>query len=303
MFSLRALVVRLILVMVLTKAMEARTLRWFCDAQTVNLGSDGTPMDGGFRFEVGVFASGFTPTTANTSQWAANWSAAQRTVYNATTKVFTSQYTVTSNAAPFTVGAVAYVWGFGGRAGNEWTLFRATSWTWPLSDTLNPTAISWNAKDATQVVVGSIHSTGTPFLMQSSAVTHSVPPTSTYAQWQNEELSGVALNGPEEDADGDGIKNVQEFVFGTRPKVADLLPPVASGMVGSGADRAIQLSIPRRLDRSASLSVESSPELVTWGSAMAGATVVSNGAEAWVLRFPVGSSDRRFFRIVSAPVP
>lgn len=300
MLSLRALVVRFVLVILLTEMVEARPLRWFCDPGTVNLASDGTPMDGGFRFEVGVFATGFTPTAANTAQWAVNWNAAQRSVYNATTKVFTNQYTVTSNVSPFTVGATAYVWGFGGRGGNEWMLFRAPLWAWPQSDTMNPNAITWNAKDATEVIVGTIHSTGTPFLMQSSVVTNSVPPASTYVQWRNEELSGVTLNGPEDDADGDGIKNVLEFAFGTRPRVADSLPVIGTTVVGSGVSRAMELSIPRRLDRTgASVSVESSPELVTWSSAMAGATVVSNGANAWVVRFTIGTAERKFFRVVS----
>jgi hypothetical protein len=303
MFSLRVLVVRLVLVVAFTGSMDARAIQWFCGSQTVNLSSDGLPMDGGFRFELGVFAAGFTPTAANTAQWSMNWTAAQRVVYNSTNKVFTGQYTVTSNAAPFTQGANAYVWGFGGRAGNEWILFRAPSWTWPVPDPMNPAALSWNAKDATQIVVGSIHLSGNPFLMQSAAVVNSVPPSSTYAQWRNEELSGVALNGPEDDADGDGIKNVLEFVFGTRPKVADSLPPVVNAVVGTGVDRAMQLSIPRRLDRSASLSIDYSPDLVSWASAMVGATVVSNGADAWVLRFPMGDERRRFFRVVSPASP
>jgi len=299
MFSLRAFVIRLVLVVILTKALEARTLRWFCDSQSVNLESGGLPMDGGFRFEVGVFAASFTPTPANTAEWSANWTAAQRVVYNATNKLFTSQYTVSSNADPFNEGAIAYVWGFGGRAGNEWILFRAPSWTWPAADPRNPVAVSWNAKDATQVVVGSIHASGSPFLMQSLAVGNSVPPSSTYIQWRNEELSGLALNGPEDDADGDGIKNVLEFVFGTRPKVHDSLPPTVGSVVSVGGSRLFQMSIPRRLDRPATLSVESSADLVMWSPALPGATVVSNGAEAWVLRFPMGTETTRLFRVVS----
>ncbi|MCW1914642.1 hypothetical protein OJ996_13730 [Luteolibacter sp. GHJ8] len=299
MFLLRALLVRIALVIVLTKAVEAETLKWFCDSQTMNLSSAGVPMDGGYRFELGVFAAGFTPTAANTAQWSANWSAAQRVVYNGTTRVFTGVYTVTSNAAPFTVGANAYVWGFGGRAGNEWILFRAPSWIWPAPNPIDPFGLDWNAKDATQVIVGNIHASGSPFLMQASAVVSSVPPSSTYAQWRNEELSGVALNGPEDDADGDGIKNLLEFVFGTRPLTLDALPPIGTTMVGGS----IQLTVPRRLDRTASVALETSTGLSGWTSAISGVTVTSNGPEARILSVSVGSDSRRFFRVVFTASP
>ncbi|MCW1885554.1 hypothetical protein OKA04_12515 [Luteolibacter flavescens] len=298
MISLRGLLLRFFLVMVLMEVSGARTIQWFSDAQNVNVDSGGAPMDGGYRFELGVFAAGFTPTTANTAQWAANWSAAQRLIYNPVTQRFTGQYTVTSNVAPFTVGANAWVWGFGGRAGNEWLLFRAPSWTWPAPDSTNPSALSWNAKNATQVVAGSIQSSGSPSLMRTVAVTNGAAPSTTYARWRDEELNGVVLGGAEDDADGDGIPNVMEFVFGTRPMTPDTLPPVTTSL---GAGGVIQLSIPRRLDRLANLSIQSSPNLQTWGSASAEATLVSNGSAAWVVSFPISSSGRRFFRVVATP--
>lgn len=249
MLPLRHFIQGLLCVLFFATVVEGRTIRWFSDPQAINLSGSGTAMDGGFRFELGAFANGFVPSAANTSQWAAHWVPAQRVVYNPANKVFTGQHAVISNAAPFSVNAAAYVWGFGGRAGDQWILFRDTTWLWPETDTTNPVALNWNAKNATQVIVGTIHGTGTPFLMKSAAVQESLPPPTSYPRWREEELAGIALNAPEDDADGDGIENVLEFAFGTDPKMPDQLPGITTAQVEAGGLPHIQLTIPRRMDR------------------------------------------------------
>ena len=114
-------------------AMAQDTILWNSDPNKVNLTSAGSPMDGGFRFEIGVFSGSFVPTTSNKDQWAANWRPAARTIYQTETSRFASSNQVTSNVSPFTVGKTSYVWGFRGDAANgEWILFREPSWTWPF---------------------------------------------------------------------------------------------------------------------------------------------------------------------------
>ena len=105
---------------------------WSSDANAVNQTSAGSPMDGGFKFEIGVFKGSFVPTSGNTASWAANWAPAARTPYLTATKRFADTVVANSNATPFTVGKTAYIWGFrGSPASGEWILFRASSWTWP----------------------------------------------------------------------------------------------------------------------------------------------------------------------------
>lgn len=257
---------------------DARYIRWSCSPLSVNLTASGAAMDASFRFELGVFAGGFVPTSANTSQWAANWVSAQRSVYNEPDRFYNSEYLVTSNVAPFTSGTAAYVWGFGGTKGDEWILFRATNWSWPTADTSpNPLAVTWNASAATQVIVGSINSSGSPHRMRTATVSASVPPSTTWPQWQAESLEGVALNGPSGDPDSDGIRNDMEFVFGLDPRKPDTLPPTSTEVVTLGNERFLRVGIPRRADRTASLVVQVSTNLTTWSSGSA-YTVVENSA-------------------------
>ena len=192
----------------------------------------------------------------------------------------------------------------GGRAGDEWILFRDSTWVWPEPDSTNPIPLNWNAKNATQVVVGTIQGSGTPFLMRSAVVEESAPPPTSYPRWSEEELAGVVLNAPEDDADGDGIENVLEFAFGMNPRVRDHLPGIAAGKVTVGGVDYIQLAIPRRMDRVASLELQTSLNLVAWGPAGASVSVVGDVPSAWTLRYPLGltpENSRRFFRVHVEP--
>ena len=70
-----------------------------------------------FRFELGVFRDGFTPTAENLSEWAENWLPAQRALYNAENQGFTTRLHVESNDTGCSIGKQAWIWGFAGGPG------------------------------------------------------------------------------------------------------------------------------------------------------------------------------------------
>lgn len=274
---------------------------WISQQDATNFVSNGvTPMDADFRFELGVFSTGFTPTLANIAEWSVNWNPAQRTRYRADLKRYASSFTASDNAAPFTFGKATYVWGFkGDPTAGEWILFRASSWTWPLVGNGPPAFLIWDAKDAT-AVIGEIQSTGIPFLMKTESVADVVPPSTSYAQWVDDELQGETLLAAHEDADGDGSANILEFVFGTSPRApGDLVMPTSSLLPLFG-ERYVQLSVPRRVDRPAILTVEVSSDLEEWFSGSGNTVEVSNTATSLVVRdlTPMSSSGgKRFIRL------
>lgn len=284
-----------------------QTIAWYCTVDKSNITSDEQPMDAAFRFELGVFKGNFIPTSTNKELWAENWVAAQaqRAVYIVGSKSFTSQYALEStedNAPPFTADKEAYVWGFRGNASSgEWILFRHSLWIWPAytSGNMDPNLRNWNAANATPVL-GSIHSTGSPFLMQSAAVTNAAPPTTTWEQWQTDYLSNEPLKGPNDDPDHDGVSNLMEYVFGLPPKQAGAPPQTPVSFMQVSGQNYLQISIPRRIDhKSATLVVEVSSDLHNWSSGSA-VVEMSSTPTAWVVRDATPSGPglpRRFMRL------
>lgn len=283
---------------------DAERLNWYSTLNSTNLASDGSLMNGAFRFELGVFADGFVPTAVNTPQWSAKWHSAQRVSYNPTNRWFSSLFVVDENPAPFLVGAKAYVWGFrGDEVSGEWILFRKGTWNWPAPNPFNPNVVSWNAKDADTVVLGSVNASGSPHLMRSAAVAASLPPSTYWDDWVAEELAGVALNGPSDDPDHDGVVNILEYVFGTAPNLAGSAAAVTGEWVFAGGASWFQIRIPRRRDHPAELVVEISTDLRTWNSGPTLTQVVEDGPRHLVVR-DLGSSTTggpRFMRLRAAP--
>lgn len=281
-------------------AVQAETIAWSNNPQALNLTSLGAPMGGSFNFELGVFKGSFVPSAANTAQWVANWVPAQRVSYNASNQHFDGQYTVVSNITPFTLGKAAYIWGFqGGVAASEWILFRNPAWTWPAPNPTDPFGLDWNAANAT-AVLGAIHATGSPCLMQSVAVADSASPVSTWQQWQAVELAGAALSGPNDDPDDDGTTNLLEYVFGLPPLQAGAAPVMPVTIVTVAGQRFLQISIPRRSDHPATLTVQVGSDLINWQSAAAATVVVTDVPAGLVLRdlTPLGAGTaQRFMRV------
>jgi hypothetical protein len=270
---------------------------WSSDANAVNQTSAGSPMDGGFKFEIGVFKGSFVPTSGNTASWAANWAPAARTPYLTATKRFADTVVANSNATPFTVGKTAYIWGFrGSPASGEWILFRASSWTWP--DANGFMYHEWFAKDATPVL-GQIHSSGSPFLMKSAAVSNAAPPSTSWDQWRLDNLAGVPLDAPDQDPDHDGSPNLLEFVFGSNPVLPEA-PAVTPVSLVSGH---LTISIPRRIDHTATLVVEVSPDLTNWQSGAAHTQTMTETASLLVVRDLTtldNSHPKRFIRLCAS---
>lgn len=267
---------------------------WNSDPNQTNLTSAGSPMDGKFRFEIGVFAGSFVPTTANKDQWAANWRPAARTIYQTGTSRYASNLVVSSNASPFTIGKISYVWGFrGGAADGEWILFRESAWTWPNASGFE--FLEWYAQNATPVI-GQIHGSGSPFLMKSAAVSNAAPPTTTWTQWKAENIPVGSANGPNDDPDLDGTPNLLEFVFGTDPVLPNS-PTTTPVALVSGH---MEITVPRRIDHPATLVVEVSSDLEDWVSGSGHTQVVSDGVLSLVVRDLTeidASNPRRFIRL------
>jgi hypothetical protein len=234
----------------------AEHISWFSDEGKTNVDSDGSAMDAGFHFELGVFRDGFIPTASNMAEWRSYWKDADSTTYNSTSHRFSGSLMVYDNDAPFSSGAKAWVFGFRDTAtGSEWILFRKNTWLWPVSNPMSPPTIEWNAKDANEVVLGTVNAGGSPFLMRSAAV-------QTYAQWQTQYLTGETMAGANDDPDHDGTPNLLEFVFGTPPRSSGA--PTATPVALAGGH--LQITISRRSDRLATVVAEVSNDLTHWDS-------------------------------------
>jgi hypothetical protein len=275
---------------------RAERISWFSGAGAVNHTSASLPMDAGFRFELGVFEGSFIPSSSNKELWAQHWRPAMRTAYDASAKAFNDLHEVWDNLTPFTVGKPAYIWGFRGDAlAGEWILFRAPSWTWPVVNPLNPEPPTWNAALATPVL-GQINAAGTPFLMKSAAVTGAAPPTTSWQQWRDEQLTGELLDEPGDDPDHDGTPNLLEFVFGTLPQTANPPVPTPASLVSGH----VTITIPRRVDHAVLLTVEVSGNLTNWQSGPGHTETVSDTVTALVVRdlTPLDSANpKRFIRL------
>jgi hypothetical protein len=252
----------------------AEPISWFSDAGKTNVESGGAAMAAGFQFELGVFRNGFIPALSNMADWRSNWEVADSTTYHPATQRFAGSMMVDDNDPPFINGAKAWIFGFRDTAtASEWVLFRNPGWLWPRSNPMNPPVIEWNAKDATEVVVGSVNTTGSPFLMKSAEV-------QSYSQWQAHHLAGEPLSGAGDDPDHDGTPNLMEFVFGTPPLSAGEPTAMPVELVSGH----LQITVPRRVDRLARVVVEVSDNLANWQSGDSHTQTISDGPVSLVVR-------------------
>lgn len=207
---------------------SATDIIWDIDLRGANnhLRSTGQKFGDGFVFELGVFASGFTPSAANTAQWAANWTAASRGAWDSQFETASGTASFTANPAPFTIGAQAWLWGI---CGNEWVLLRKPAWTWPAGSPIGGPATTWTADGTVTMVAGSVVNTASTFTY-TSALVSAAPPPLCFADWQRlfftaAEIAAPATSGPDADPDADGATNVHEYLTATQPrKKSSMLP-------------------------------------------------------------------------------
>ena len=244
--------------------LQATQIQWYCPPGLLNMDSEGQAMNASYKFELGVFANGFTPTLGNLEDWAENWNAIQRASYNETHGWFTSVYQVTGTEG-IAQGTQTYIWGFKGDPANgEWLLCSGSSWVWPAANPENPFARIWNATQSDLVILGSV-SNGAVTL-QSAIVSNAAPPTTTYAQWAEEVLGDPAAD-PSGDANNNGIQDGLEYVMGE----SNNTEMEANGLrirVGSdNGEEVVELLVPYRADRPALIDIEISFDLETWYNA------------------------------------
>lgn len=298
------------LLLLLLLPASAERISWGSLPGQEHVNSTGQPLNSGFQFELGGFAGGFVPTPQNTSEWASHWIPVQRTRFNPRTRWFSSLVTVSPTSSPLQPGHPVYVWGFGGpESSGEWTLFRSDRWFWPKANPANPVPLQWFAKDATQVVLGSIRVIGGQLRLATAAVTDSLPPITTWTQWRSEELGHGHRTAPAEDIDQDGQANIVDFILGRDPSGAQAAEPtrwLLPSLRSRAGEQFLEVRVPRRRDRPVHWRIEVSDDCLTWRPALMDCEVVDEGSEAFVVRQTTPTSSPtcpRFLRVVPEPAP
>ena len=263
--------------------------------------TSGQPLNAGFQFELGAFAKGFVPTAENTVDWSRHWIPVQRTRFNPASRWFTSLVSVPLKDSPLQAGDPVYVWGFSGsESAGEWTLFRSERWVWPKANPANPIPLQWFAKDATQIVLGSIRLTDGQLRLTTASVTGSLPPVTTWTQWLSESIEHGGRNPTLEDA--------VDFALGRDPSMVRAAAPtrwLQPTLQTRSGQEFLEIRVPRRRDRPVHWRIEVSDDCATWRPASMDCEVVDAGPEALVVRqtAPTSSSTcPRFLRVIPEPV-
>ena len=273
------------LFLIFAASARAGRINWSCAFNSVNLQSNGTPMDGQMVFELGVFLPGFAPSSANTAQWAANWRRASLALYNADLRHFTGGHSVTSNAPPFAAGTRGYIWGHDGRCTDgEWILLSAPSWSWPNQNVFE-LPVNWTVSAASQVTVGQANGAG--FQMKTAPVSAPLPATG-WAEWQTkvfsaEQLADPLVSDPQADPDGDGSVNLAEFALGGHPLITGAYPGrLTPGLTFVAGRNRLTLTMTKRCDRTVNWSAQASTDLINWPAG--GVVMLSETAELLTVR-------------------
>ena len=180
--------------------------------------SEGQLLDSSWVFYLGYFSNTFAPTRQNQSQWAANWVTLDIAEYDPAISQFEA---VWSNDGASS-GNLGYIWGLNrSHPNNEWILMTNDSWIVPLNSELIPD-VNWETSNASVFVVGN-QAEEQIFVTEKTV---GEPPLLIGSQWlawmfEPTEQNDPQVGGWDADPDNDGLSNLAEFAFGTKPQVAD----------------------------------------------------------------------------------
>jgi hypothetical protein len=138
------------------------SINWGSEAFSTFKNSANAELSADYKFQLGAFAEGFTPTWSNNSQWLANWRVFDQADFNSGNGIFTGAAEIlpdgTSSSGFATPGAgfhglQAYVWGFNDPSktpASQWVMVSAAMWEFPTADEmavggLNP--LNWSLSD------------------------------------------------------------------------------------------------------------------------------------------------------------
>ena len=137
----------------LAPAGRAQTINWGSEAFSTLLGSNGSAIpQTGYTFELGTFATGFTPTDANILDWQSNWTSVDTAAYSEENGYFTAALTLTAEEAALK-NRQAYFWIHNDfdSAAQEWLLVSAANWVFPEYNPGccgNSLPAAWSVSDA-----------------------------------------------------------------------------------------------------------------------------------------------------------
>ena len=188
--------VTLLSLLVLGSSLQARTIAWGTELDSILLDSNGVTLDANYTFELGTFGN-FVPTALNTDQWLSSWKVFDRatspTGFNTVDGWVSSAATLESDMTSsrtdlpqynFSVGEQAYILVYDALLladpATEFALITDSSWLMPTSDTHSPDTRDWRINAAGTAVFGGLNNLQGPgqygtnpnaFVLQ----THTVP--------------------------------------------------------------------------------------------------------------------------------
>lgn len=251
--------VMLLFALWLTATVKAGTVYWGSESFARNIDSKGREWDAGFSLSLGVFQSGFTPTSANREQWLQNWTPLGVAEFNAAESRFAGIIDTTL-APPNLAGRSVYFWASNGSdltKGPEWLLLTHPSWLWPpfTASAMTP-AITWTSSDALSFVLGQVSGQG---LRTISVRPVPVPQGQWLARFFQTNPSSAE---PGADPDGDGMSNSLEYFLGSDPsKASSTVQPELHLEAGK-----IHLGLNRNPYAVGGFILKSSTDLRTWNT-------------------------------------
>ncbi len=128
----------------------------------------------------------------------------------------------------------------------------------------------------------------------------SAKPAQNFAQWIAAAFPGQTdpqVTDPDADPDGDGVPNLLEYVFGTKPSASDAAGMVTCTLDGQG-NAVVKFHLAKNLS-GVVYTVQQSADLVTWTDTGVAATILGDGGSYSLMQavVPLGVNPTKFFRL------